>query len=39
VRDPAAADGFKLLHLHEGVMDEAATATAAFQALASMKAS
>jgi hypothetical protein len=34
VKDPAAADGFKLLHLHEGVMDEAATATAAFQALA-----
>lgn len=34
VKDPAAADGYKLLHLHEGVMDQAATATAAFQALA-----
>lgn len=34
VKDPAAADGYKLLHLHEGVMDESATATAAFQALA-----
>lgn len=33
-RDPAAADGYKLLHLHEGIMDEAATATAAFEALA-----
>lgn len=36
VRDPAAADGYKLLHLHEGVMEQAATATAAFQALASV---
>lgn len=39
VKDPAAADGYKLLHLHEGVMDEAATATAAFQALAAAKSS
>uniref|UniRef100_A0A383VZ45 Sucrose-phosphatase n=1 Tax=Tetradesmus obliquus TaxID=3088 RepID=A0A383VZ45_TETOB len=31
---PAAADGFKLLHLHEGVMAADATATAAFAALA-----
>jgi hypothetical protein len=34
VKDPVAPDGYKLLHLHEGVMDAAATATAAFQALA-----
>lgn len=39
VKDPAAADGYKLLHLHEGVMDEAVTATAAFQALAAAQAS
>jgi len=39
VQDAAAADGYKLLHLHEGVMDEAATATAAFQALAAAKSS
>jgi hypothetical protein len=32
--DPAAPDGYKLLHLHEGVMDLAATATGAFEALA-----
>lgn len=39
VKDPVAPDGYKLLHLHEGVMDAAATATAAFQALAAGKAS
>jgi hypothetical protein len=39
VKDPLAVDGYKLLHLHEGVMDAAATATAAFQALAVDKAS
>jgi hypothetical protein len=31
---PGAADGFKLLHLHEGVMAQDVTATAAFAALA-----
>lgn len=33
-RDPVKADGFKLLHLHEGVMAGEFTATAAFAALA-----
>eukprot|EP00878_Enallax_costatus_P000447 GHUV01000538.1.p1 GENE.GHUV01000538.1~~GHUV01000538.1.p1 ORF type:complete len:517 (+),score=116.35 GHUV01000538.1:170-1552(+) len=33
-RDPVKADGFKLLHLHEGVMAPEFTATAAFAALA-----
>eukprot|EP00882_Tetradesmus_deserticola_P002034 GHRQ01002180.1.p1 GENE.GHRQ01002180.1~~GHRQ01002180.1.p1 ORF type:complete len:238 (+),score=83.34 GHRQ01002180.1:104-715(+) len=31
---PGAADGFKLLHLHESVMSQDVTATAAFAALA-----
>jgi hypothetical protein len=31
---PGAADGYKLLHLHEGVMSQEVTATAAFGALA-----
>jgi hypothetical protein len=31
---PGAADGYKLLHLHEAVMSQDATATAAFGALA-----
>jgi hypothetical protein len=31
---PSAADGYKLLHLHEGVMSQEVTATAAFGALA-----
>lgn len=35
--NPAAADGYKLLHLHEGVMDELATATAEFKALAALQ--
>lgn len=39
VKDPAAADGYKLLHLHEGVMDESVTATAAFETLAGIKSS
>ena len=33
-KDPVAADGYKLLHLHEGVMSSDYTATAAFAALA-----
>lgn len=33
-REPSKADGYKLLHLHEGVMSQDCTATAAFAALA-----
>eukprot|EP00775_Hariotina_reticulata_P009955 gene9955-10110_t len=36
-KQPAAADGYKLLHLHEGVMAMDCTATARFEALAEQR--